>query len=505
MTQIQKKLGKAQIVQMKNNQVRFMQINNFFKIMALTSVLFFPACSTLSKTAKAINPFDGKSEQAQEKQDKKDSERISILTLDDKLEVSGAIAPSDIVLPEAYTNPDWPQAGGYPTHAVQHTNAPGQLQKLWAKDIGKGSYRKGRVSVSPVISSGRIYAMDGNNRLSVLDAKTGAKIWDYKVTVKSKGKTRKGKVRVIDRVKDPFSFTDRGGSDKEAVGGGVGIADGRVFITSGLGVILALDAVSGEEIWRTRTRTPMHSAPTISDGRLFAISDDNELFALDADTGKVLWTYQSIIEMARMLTSPAPAVIEDVVIAPFSSGEVVALKVQNGGVLWQEALSASGSLTPLASLNDIAAGPVIADGYVFVAGQSGEFAAYDLRTGAQVWSQPAGSLNFPLVVGDFIYTVTTEGQLVAMTKADGTVAWLTQLPLFKKEKKRKKRMSWAGPIMAGNKLLLMSSRGKAIEVNPYTGEIIREFKLAGNVFVAPIIADNTVYYITDDAKLVALQ
>jgi len=67
-----------------------------------------------------------------------------------------------------------------------------------------------------------------------------------------------------------------------------------------------------------------------------AVSDDNEIFAINSDTGDVLWTYQAIIETARMLTSPSPAIVDDVVIAPFSSGEIVALKAQNGGVLWQD-------------------------------------------------------------------------------------------------------------------------------------------------------------------------
>ncbi|MCF6221515.1 MAG: PQQ-binding-like beta-propeller repeat protein [Robiginitomaculum sp.] len=470
----------------------------------LASSALLAGCSTISKVTDAVNPFNG-SKEADQGDIPTDPERISILTLDDNLEIKGTILPSEIVLPPAYTNPDWPQTGGYATHSVQHTNAPGTLSRLWQKSVGKGSYRKGRVVASPVVAGGRIYTMDAANRISALDAETGSKIWDYKIAVTSKGKTRRGKTSIIDRIKDPLTLGEKGGKDKEAVGGGVAVADGRVFATSGFGVIMAFDAVSGNEIWTTRTRTPIHSAPTVKDGRLFAVSDDNELFALNSNTGEVLWTYQAIIETARMLTAPSPAVIDDVVIAPFSSGEVVALKAQNGGVLWQEALDASGNLTPLATLNDIAAGPVIADGYVFATTQSGAFTAFDLRTGQQVWNQPAGSLGFPMVAGDFVYTVTTDGQVVCMSKTDGTVIWLTQLQTFKKQKKRKKRISWAGPILAGERLLMMSSRGEAVEVNPYTGEIIRTFKLAGDIYVAPIIANNTVYYITDDAKLVALR
>ena len=472
-------------------------------ILLLSSIMVLSACSTINKVTDVINPFDGKSGSDEIEVD---PDRISILSLNDKLEIAGTLLPSDVILPEAYTNIDWPQTGGSATHSPQRTNAPGALRQLWSKDIGKGSARKGRVIASPVIAGGRIFAIDGANKVTVLDANTGKQIWNYKVGVRKTGKTRRGKTSIVDRIKDPLAIWDRGGgSDKEAVGGGLAVADGRVYVTSGFGIILALDAQTGEELWSNRTRTPMHSAPAIDNGRLFAVSDDNELFAVDVDTGETLWTYQAIIETARMLTAPSPAIIDDVVISPFSSGEIIALRVQNGGVLWQDALSATGNLTPLATLNDIASGPVIADGYVFVSAQSGSLAAFDLRTGQRVWSQPAGSLGFPLVIGNFLYTVTTEGEVVCMSKSDGTVIWLTQLQAFKKQKKRKKRISWAGPIMAGERLVFMGSHGKAVEINPHDGSIMNTFKLKGDVYVAPIIANDTLYYITDSAKLVALQ
>ena len=67
----------------------------------------------------------------------------------------------------------------------------------------------------------------------------------------------------------------------------------------------------------------------------------------NAETGEVIWTYQGIVESARMLTAPSPAVVGDTVISGFASGELIALRVQNGSVLWQDALSSAGQLTPL--------------------------------------------------------------------------------------------------------------------------------------------------------------
>ena len=131
--------------------------------------------------------------------------------------------------------------------------------------------------------------------------------------------------------------------------------------------------------------------------------------------------------------------------------------------------------------------------------------AFDLRTGQRIWTQPAGSVNLPLVVGDFVYTATTDGQIACISKLDGSVVWLQQLPLYKNEKKRKDRISWSGPILASERLFLTSSRGGFVEVNPYNGVISREGKLGGDVFIPPIIANETIYVLTDNAKLIALR
>jgi len=471
------------------------------------SLLMLSGCSTIIGAADAINPFDETEAQKLKKQGDVagEEQRISLLAAEESLTPSAEITPQDIILPQTYVNADWPQPGGNSVHAMQRPTTDGQLTRLWTIDVGDGSSRKGRVVASPVVAGGKIFVMDGENRVTAYDANSGARAWSHRVTVQSAGRTREGRANIFERVTNPFNFGDGGGTDQESVGGGIAAADGKIFVTSGLGAVEALDAQTGKSVWKKRLTTPMHSAPTVSNGRLFAVSDDNELFAMNSATGEVLWTYQGIVESARMLTAPSPAVFEDVVIAPFASGELVALRVQNGVVLWQDALSSAGQLTPLSSLNDIASGPVIADGYVIATAQSGVISAFDLRNGQRVWTQPAGSLGYPWVAGDFVYTVTTGGEVACLSKTSGDVVWTQQLRAFKNEKKRKERIAWAGPILIGNSLLTVSSSGRAVELNPYTGEVFRNFRVGDPVFVSPIVANQTVYVLNDKAKLIALR
>ena len=93
-------------------------------------------------------------------------------------------------------------------------------------------------------------------------------------------------------------------------------------------------------------------------------------------------------------------------------------------------------------------------------------AAFDLRTGERMWEQPAGGLNAPAIAGDYLFLVSVNAELVAIDRTTGEVRWLTQLQQFRNERKRKNRVSWAGPILAGDRLVLASSEGA---VPPYPG------------------------------------
>ena len=464
------------------------------------SALALSGCSTLS----GLNPFGGGDSEVDQGDIPDESRRISILELSDTLRVPEGSAPA-VVLPPVYVNTDWPQPGGNAANVVQHTGATGTLQPVWERSVGDGSNRKGFVAASPVIANQTIFTLDADNTVRASAEADGAERWSFEITKRGGEATRTRGPSMIDRVRDPASLFEGSKRDKDAVGGGVAYDNGVLYATSGLGMVVAIDATTGEAIWESPTRTPMHSAPTVAGGRVFAITDDNEIIAFSASDGEVLWTYQGIVETARMLTAPVPAVVGDTVIAPFSSGEVVALRAQNGGLLWQDALSSTARLTPLASLNDIAFGPVVADGFVIAAAQSGVMTAFDLRTGQRIWSQPAGSIGMPWVAGDTVFTATTDGKIAALSKLDGTVQWIQQLQTFEKPNKRKDRVVWSGPVLAGQRLLVASSNGRTVILNPFDGSILEERETGGDVMVPPVIANQTVYLLTDDATLIALR
>jgi len=303
--------------------------------------------------------------------------------------------------------------------------------------------------------------------------------------------------------------------DKLAFGGGVAYADGKLYVSSGWRQVLQLDARTGAIGWRARTSESIHGAPTVAGGRVFVVSIDNTLLTFDTATGAPGWTYQALSESARILGASSPAVSGDTVVAAFGSGELVALRAANGNDLWNEALSRASRTSALSEIRDIPGRPAIYQGDVFAVSHSGVFAATDLRTGQPRWTLPVVGVTGPWPAGDVVYVVSKTGELICVQRENGQIFWVRDLNEgFKAKKKggifgiggqRMTRPIWSAPLVASDRVIVVGQTGQLVSVNAKTGAIEKRVDLRGGSSLAPIAMGDTIYVVTDEADLIALR
>ena len=406
-------------------------------------------------------------------------ERLPVLSLQDALAPDPRLAGVTVTLPPPSANANWPQAGGLPDHAMHHLAANGPLGERWRVDIGRGSDDDGQLLAQPVVAAGRIFTLDVDAEVRMYDAGDGSLLWR----------------RALDRETE----------DTGTLGGGLALGEGRLYVTTGFAQVFALDAGTGDVLWRRKLSTPLRAAPTSRDGRVFVVTVSNELFALDAASGRVLWSHAEIAEPAGLVGAAAPAVTGGIVVAPFSSGEIVALRAANGRVVWSERLTPLRRTDPVSSLAHIRGLPVIDRGMVIAVSNSGRTMAIDLRTGNRVWEQQIGGTHTPWVAGDFVYLVTGDSHVVCLARRDGRVRWVRALPQFEDEEDRTGPIYWSGPVLVSDRLLIAASTGEIWSVSPYTGEPLGRIEAPDPVFVAPAVAGETVFLLTEGADLIALR
>ncbi|MEZ5985918.1 MAG: PQQ-binding-like beta-propeller repeat protein [Hyphomonas sp.] len=406
--------------------------------------------------------------------------RITMVLSDDELAASPDLATETITLPPAKPLETWTQAGANAEKVIGHISAAETLSIAWRTNVGKGSGKKSALSTPPVANTTTVFTLDAEQQIVATDLASGRTLWREKL----KGLSKR---------------------DKAALGGGLAVEGDTLIVSSGFGYVAALDANTGAEKWKNPMSSPMTGAPTIKEGRIYVESNNNEIFALSMETGEIEWTDQAISETARVLGSPSPAAVEDFVIAPFSSGEVIAYLASNGRRLWTDAISSAGRFTPISEINDIGSRPVLAGGIVFASSQSGITIAIDGRSGQRIWSKPIGSTQAPAVTGEQMFVIGTDGKLACLKTTTGEAYWVTQLQQFEKEEKKKKRISYSGPIVASDRVLVVSSTGHLLAFSPQTGEEAGSLKLGDRVYLEPIAVQDKLLVLTDDAKLIAIK
>jgi len=452
-------------------------LGRFGPLLALAAVTALSACSTVSRVGSALNPFDGGNEQ---RETAPEDGRVSILAFEQQLTPDPALQARRITVPPMTAVAEWSQPGGTSDNSPPHSSGAAVLEQAWRANLGEGSNNRARIAAPPVIANGTLYFLDANHRVHAINASNGRRLWN-------------------EQLRAP------GRSDRAGRGGGIAASGGRIFVTTGYGFIVALDGQSGDEIWRAQADAPFQSAPTVSGTRVFATTNDSELMAFDVSTGEVSWTHQAIAEPARILSAPSVAVDGETVVAPFASGELVALLSGNGRRLWSDSLSRTGRLTSLSAINDIAGRPVLDNGIVYAASHSGVLAAIDLRSGQRGWARPFASTQTPWIAGDVLYAVSVDGELAAFDRMTGNVYWVQQLRRYEEEDERKGRVAWVGPVMIGGRLVLANSVGDVIAVTPENGETVATTNVRQPVFIPPIAANDQIYIVTDSARLVVFR
>lgn len=111
----------------------------------------------------------------------------------------------------------------------------------------------------------------------------------------------------------------------------------------------------------------------------------------------------------------------------------------------------------------------------------------------------------PWVAGDFLYVLTTDDLLLCLERKDGKVKWVHQLQRWKNMEDKEDPIVWSGPVLVSDRLIMVSSDGYAISVSPYSGQLMGRIQIPDGTYISPVVANGTLYLLTNSAQLVAMR
>nr|WP_319250679.1 PQQ-binding-like beta-propeller repeat protein [uncultured Celeribacter sp.] len=376
----------------------------------------------------------------------------------------------------------WPMTGAGRMHASGHNAfTAGTPAVAWTSPIGEGNSRRFRLTVDPVAANGLVVAMDSEAKVTAVTASAGTPVWSVDLTPAGE---RKGK----------------------ASGGSMAISGDTLYATIGYGDLVALDLATGREKWRQRLDAVGAAGVTVYDGLVYVTAGDGQAWAVSTADGRVKWTIAGPETVTSRVGAAAPAVTDRLVVFPFASGDLYATFRKGGIRLWSASLAGQRKGVVYANVSDITSDPVLVGNRMYVGNQAGRYAAFDLESGARIWTADQGAYSPAAVVGGSVFIVTDRNELVRLSASDGAQIWAKQLPYFTTDKVRKRKTVFAhyGPVAAGGKLWVASDDAVLRGFDPASGALVASVALPKGAASDPIVVGGVMYVLLEDGSLAAL-
>lgn len=392
-----------------------------------------------------------------------------------------AVGARPLALPPVQSNAAWTHRGGTASHRLTHPALGAVTQRMFSAPIGQGNGRKHRIGADPVVAGGRIFTLD-SRALVTATGTNGQTLWQTDLTL------------APDRSDD-------------ASGGGVAVADGRVFATTGFGELVALDAANGQIVWRQEFDASVGGAPTVAGGLVYVVARDSSAWAVRASDGRVQWQLPGTPSPSGVTGVSAPAVNDRLVVFPFPSGELVAALREGGARVWGTQVSGRRLGRAYASVLDLTGDPVISNNVIYTGSAAGRLVATDGATGDRIWTAREGAVGPVVLGGGSLFLVSDENRLMRLDATTGETVWGIDLPLFVKERPKRQQAIYAhyGPLLAGGRLYVASSDGMLRSFDPTSGQALAELEIPGGAASAPVVAGGVLYVVSANGQLHAFR
>jgi outer membrane protein assembly factor BamB len=337
-----------------------------------------------------------------------------------------------------------------------------KVGKAWSTDVGKGLDKSGR-QIRPVYSEGSLFTADYKGQLVALDAQSGRKLWEIKTDL-------------------PFT-------------GGPGVYGQLLLMGTENGEVFAFDTSAGTQLWSATVTSEVLAAPAEADGIVVVRCIDGRVFGLDKDTGQRLWVYDHSVPLLT-LRGNAPLLLRaGVVYVGYDGGEVVALKQEDGVLMWEQSLVTVEGRTELERLSDIDGQMVFVASDLLVSSYKNRLASLAADSGRLLWFKDISSATGVSVDRLNLSISDKDGNVWLLDRRNGAEAWKQDQLLHR---------GLTRPAIYGNFVVVGDAEGYLHWISIDSGLFAAREKVGGDGFAGPpLVVDNTLYVMTKKGSLVA--
>ncbi len=243
-----------------------------------------------------------------------------------------------------------------------------------------------------------------------------------------------------------------------------------------------LNKKNGNLKWKKKHTSSFNSQIKIKDDRAIVVDMENNLRCFSLKNGEIIWSVPTELTVVSSQKKQSIVIVNNLIIFSNSIGDITAVDFDSGEIIWQTPTQVLGFGKNITLRNS----DIVSDGkFVYMSNNKNEFFALDLKTGIIKWRQEINSEIRPVIVSDFIVTISNEGLLIILNKNDGNIIRINDL-LKNIKKKRRENYYPVGFIISDNKVYLTTKNGRLFIINFRDSSFYKILKLDREKLQRPV-------------------
>lgn len=348
-------------------------------------------------------------------------------------------------------------------------------EKVWSTSVGNG-IGDFYSNLHPAWQDGNVYAADRRGTVKAVNADDGKEVWSVDLSEKT-----------------GFFSSNR----PALLSGGVTVDGAHVYIGSEKAQVYALNTSDGSIAWQSKAAGEVLSRPVVSDGLVLIHTSNGQLQAMNETDGALVWTVNLDMPALSLRGESAPSVAFGAAIVGGDNGRVNAVLMKQGQLIWQQRISQATGATEIDRLSDVDTTPVIVNGVVYALAYNGNLTALDLRSGQIMWKRELGSVNDFIVDANRIFLVDQSDRVIALNAEGGVTLW-TQSDLLHR--------NLTAPALYNGYLVVGDSEGYMHWINTDDGRFVAQQKMDGSGFqTEPVVASDKLLIQAKDGTLYSIK
>ena len=276
---------------------------------------------------------------------------------------------------------------------------------------------------------------------------------------------------------------------QDLVSGAVTVGFKKIFYGTLDGDLIALDFKDGTEIWRSKVSSEILSPPVTNGSIVAAQTSDGKITGFNIKDGEQKWVHQNTIPKLTLRGTATPILAKGFIFTGFANGKVSMIYPDSGAIRLEMPVTMNEGKSELERVVDVDGKSIVSNNILVSASYQGNITAIDLQQGQIAWQEKISSVHDLVSVRSRIIAIDEKDSIKGFGLSTGAILW---------QQDGLKLRGVSSPAALGNNFAIGDSEGYIHILDSKNGYFVGRKKVSKRP-ILEVISKGTYLVVVDDS------